>query len=82
MKLKFKNLMESNDKTWKHTSRSKLGNIWSKTETESSDPDPKSDDRTGDPKVEHLDLFDEVEEDPKISSKPTRFPQTPADIAS
>lgn len=46
----------------------------------SSDPDPNSEDRVGDRKPEHLDLLAEEDEDPKISSNPTLFPHTPADI--
>lgn len=65
------------------TSGSEAGNIWSKTETSASDPDPNSD-RIVDPKLDHRVLLAEErevgEEDPKISSNPTRFPQTPADI--
>lgn len=85
------NLVIGKEMTWyvlcssslKRTSGSKSGNIWSKTATESSDPDP---DPKSDPEPELLARLaaehDVGDEDPNISSNPTRLPQTPADIST
>lgn len=72
--------MAENQRNWlRFTSRSIDGNIRSKIEILSSEEEPNPKSRTGEYLLDLL--LEGDDEDPKISSNPKRFPQTPADIS-
>ena len=59
------------------------GNFRRRKETLSSDPNPKSADRMGEPQQRSfLAEGAGADGDPKISSNPRRLPQIPADMAA